>query len=267
MRCVRFKGVLSTDLRRAFGSRFCLCVVLIAAIHIRSVWFSFNAGWECSVVSLYNEAVKIENYMQTLIPILVSAVFSTSFLDDLYSEFYRFQLMRCSRAQYFSAKLIACVLSAFLSMWLGMVLFLLAMGSRFPLLMPEDIVLSYESAYMLNGSVFLQKGHSLAYLMTAVTLRSIAMIVWPLCAMAVSAYVPNRFVVLGMPWLLDYAIGMVESLCRIPYGMRFIEFTTGSAAIAAPGAALVQLLIRYLPLMAICAVIFCTGVGRRLKNG
>ncbi len=267
MRHIVFKGVLSTDLRRAFGPQFCLCVILIAAIHIRAVWLSFNAGWDCSVISLYNEAVTVENYMQTLIPILVSTVFSTAFLDDLHSEFYRFQLMRCTRVQYCGAKLSACALSAFLSMWLGIALFLLTMKSRFPLLISEDIARSYESAYILNGGLLLQKGCPLAYLMMAVSLRSIAMIFWPLCAIAVSAYIPNRFVVLGMPWLLDYAIGMVEFLFHVPYGIRFIEFTTGSAAIAEPSTALIQLLIRYLPLMAICVAIYCIGAKRRLNNG
>ena len=80
MRCRVLPGALRVDLRRALGLPFWLCVLLIAAVHIRAVWLSF-AGEGSSVVALYNESVTIENYMQTLLPVLVSAVFSTSFLE------------------------------------------------------------------------------------------------------------------------------------------------------------------------------------------
>ena len=109
-----------------------------------------------------------------------------------------------------------------------------------------------------------------AYFLTVITLRSMAMVFWPLCAMAVSAYVPNRFVVLGTPWLVDYFIGASES--RIfrssygNYGRRFAQFTVGSANYMEPGVALIQLLVRYLPCIALCAVLFYLGAKRRLKN-
>lgn len=265
MRRGGFRGALGMDLRRAFGPQFWLCVVLVAGLHIHANSVSFGGGF--SLVYMYNEAVTIEDYMQNLNLILISTVFSTAFLDDFHSEFYRFQLMRCSRAQYLAAKLSACALSAFLCMWLGNALYLLAMRTSAPLVLSEDIARSYVDAYALNGCALLQEGRPVAYLLTAVTLRSIAMIFWPLCAMAISAYVPNRFVVLGMPWLLMYAIGMAESLMGVPYGRRFSEFTSGGATFVMPGTALAQLLIRYLPCIAVCAAGFCIGAERRLKNG
>lgn len=262
-----FWGALRIDLQRAFRLPFWLCSIWIAAIHIHSVWLSMVDAYG-SVVAVYNEAVTVENYMQGLIPVLVSTVFSTAFLDDYQSEYYRFHLLRSNRTQYIGAKLSVCAISAFLCMWLGLALFLLAARIRFPLFSAEDIERSLNIGYALNGCALLQAGHPFMYLLTAITLRSIAMMLWPLCAMAVSVYVSNRFVVLGAPWLLDYAIGAFESIAlQIPYGKRFLEFTTGSASFADPIMAWGQLLIRYIPSITLCAVLFFVGAQRRLKNG
>lgn len=269
MRCRVLPGALRVDLRRALGLPFWLCVLLIAAVHIRAVWLSF-AGEGSSVVALYNESVTIENYMQTLLPVLVSAVFSTSFLDDFQSEYYRFQLQRSSRTQYLGSKITTCALSSFLCMWLGLALFLLVARSRFPLLHVEDAERAsrLNDAVALNGIALLRDGRPTAYLLVAITLRSIAMIFWPLCAMAVSANVQNRFVALGAPWLVQYAIGILDTyVLHLSYGTRFSEFTTGSATFTGVGAAFGNLLIRYLPCIVLSAVCFLCSAKRRLKNG
>ena len=99
-----FWGALRIDLQRAFRLPFWLCSIWIAAIHIHSVWLSMVDAYG-SVVAVYNEAVTVENYMQGLIPVLVSTVFSTAFLDDYQSEYYRFhlrllrQLLYCLRTE------------------------------------------------------------------------------------------------------------------------------------------------------------------------
>lgn len=265
-----FQGALRSDLRRALGPLFWICVLLIAAVHVGAVWLSFLDSNSGSVISLYDEAVKVENYMQNLLLVLVSAVFSTAFLEDIQSAFYRFQLLRSSRGAYLGAKLSANAISTFACTWLGLALFLLILSMRFPLVEPEDIEkLHYGTLECMCGALLL-RGHPFAYFLTVITLRSMAMVFWPLCAMAVSAYVPNRFVVLGTPWLVDYFIGASES--RIfrssygNYGRRFAQFTVGSANYMEPGVALIQLLVRYLPCIALCAVLFYLGAKRRLKN-
>ena len=267
MRRRGFSGVFRVDMRRALGLPFWICALLIAAVHIRAVSLSFM-NKDYSVVALYNESVTIENYMQSLLPVLVSAVFSTAFLDDLQSEYYRFQLLRSRWSLYLISKIAACVLSAFLCMWLGLALFLAVARCRFPLLMAEDIDRALDSALELNAIELLQQGRPAAYLLTAITLRSIAMIFWPLCAMSASVLVLNRFVVLGTPWLIKYAIGVLDTyFLHTSYGARFSEFTTGSAAFVSVRAAIGNLLVRYLPCMALCVICCYCGGKRRLKNG
>ena len=61
-----FQGALRSDLRRALGPLFWICVLLIAAVHVGAVWLSFLDSNSGSVISLYDEAVNVENYMQNL---------------------------------------------------------------------------------------------------------------------------------------------------------------------------------------------------------
>ena len=171
-----FQGALRSDLRRALGPLFWICVLLIAAVHVGAVWLSFLDSNSGSVISLYDEAVNVENYMQNLLLVLVSAVFSTAFLEDIQSAFYRFQLLRSSRGAYLGAKLSANAISTFACTWLGLALFLLILSMRFPLVEPEDIEkLHYGTLECMCGALLL-RGHPFAYFLTVITLRSMAMI-------------------------------------------------------------------------------------------
>lgn len=262
-----FAGALRMNLKQALGLNALICIVLIAAINLYSVWYDFrySDAADTSVVYIYNTGVLSENFMESLLPILISAVYATSFLQEVESRFYRFQLTRCSRGEYILAKGIACAISAFLCTWLGLGLFLMIVKIRLPLMVTDDLMF-FESV-PLNGCELAIHGHPLLYLLNAVTFRSIAMMFWPLCALAASSFVPNRFAVLCAPWIVYYGMGMVDSARSVNYGRRFSQMSFGSLEIARVGTAYVNMTVRYFPLMALCMIIFGMMGERRLKNG
>lgn len=57
------------------------------AVHVGAVWLGLLDSNSGSVISLYDEAVNVENYMQNLPLVLVRAVFSTALLEDTQSTF------------------------------------------------------------------------------------------------------------------------------------------------------------------------------------
>lgn len=211
---------MKQELKNAiFSWNFLIAVIITAAtFYVALADTSFLSMYKkTDILYMFNICMQLSPLF-VFLPFVATLPYGYKFIDEYNSNFFRFSLSRSSYKKYALSKTVAVVVSAFLAVFLGLVLCV----SLFSIIAkPIDINdVEYVQLYdalrqgrtyggLLDINVYL-------YILTYIFFMSLFASLWPVLGMISSTYIKNRYVSLVMPFIVFFLSWQV--------GNRLISF-------------------------------------------
>lgn len=270
-------GAARSEITRAIlGPGLPLCAIIMAYSLLQPMWEFMQGGpnpdFLHSIFQVFELSIE-QGAMRPAKYVAYACVYATAFAQDREHCFDRALLMRSGRGAYEFAKIAATWVSAGLAVALGLALtigILLAKG--FPMV---DWRLSALKELYISGACLLAEGRLLeqwlliwfSYAVSAATMAT--------CALAVSAYTDNRFVILLAPLVFYYPFNFLtnyvlplDDWLKTPYSFYVsLDYLGGGVTpFRNPQEALKYLLGLHVPLILTFCIAFIAGANRRLRR-
>ena len=247
------------DARRAFGKLFLAAVALYTAQHFIAIWDLVTEGGE--VIALF-EYSRSTGYACWLMPVYAALPFATSFCADLNSGQLAQIRLRSGDRRYIASKMTACALAGGSVCALGMLSFwaLLTLLSGAPQLPPAT---GFEFTYM---NQVLMDGHVALLLGGLFYLEFIGGAFWALSALALSAFLPNKYYVLCFPLLLHQVYFALLGAFEIPPQMNALLLLKGTAPFSFWDTMWMAALVAGVGIL-VCALAFTKRMQWRFRHG
>jgi hypothetical protein len=251
-------GALRVDLRRAFRAPlFLVAVLLVIIVNYLSILQEYWATMGDSGLIYYIEMWALTGALSLVLFCLGVVPYGFSFCHDWKNQFIRPAAIRTTKTAYAWSKVIAVATSGFACIFLGFVVTTVTMLFYTPLASPDC------SSPPAVGSLMVI--HPLLFLLARVCMIAWACMFWAVFALLVSSYCANIFVVLAAPVITYTVVGAVDRW--LPDYLRFGNIDSGNFAVGGPLLSVLYVMLFYSVLSAVCGLLFCRKVTRRLANG
>lgn len=202
--------------------------------------------------------------VQELVLILCAVPYAICFCSDWRNNYIRPSVMRTSPGCYAVSKCIACACAGGAALFLGRLLFVLALMLKYPMADANGLQNMTDGAYQ---SLLSQHNYFL-FLVLVVLVDSLQGTFFSLLALCISTWIPNVFVALFSPLLAFYfVINLFSGILKIPVWLRFELIFNNYFAL---GGMLTTFLYQLFFALVICIIftlLFVHGVKRRLSDG
>lgn len=201
--------LIVADCKRAIISNS--FVVSIIGIYIVFFWGTYSVITEDTDVLLMIQYASAASGTNTLVLLFCVLPYTMSFCNDWESGYIRLVTARAGSARYAGSKFFSCFFSSFLATTLGMYLFVLPVTLTHPLVqINSDNLQPYIGMLTLEGQL-LGQGHFVLYFILYIFFRSVQNGFWATVGLYASAYIPNRFVAVFIPFIGYFFLSLVTS--------------------------------------------------------
>lgn len=266
--------MMRSELRRSLLSwPFWLSVWLCAIIYISPFWDMLGAlvtgASDLDYFNLFGYSHDL-TFLWHAAPFLGCIPFAASFADESACGMHRMLIARQGRAKYFARRMFSVWLSGYGVVALGM---LLAMGlcllvGKTPVAQGYDLMFSCISD--LQWRPIVEGGHFIRTMVVACLYNGLYGGLWALMGLAVTAYIPNRYVAVVAPFLFYFFTSLICTFISQPYN-EWHPVRLVSAAylgyVLPPAWAWAAALGYYLLLYALMIGLFILGIRRRDRHG
>lgn len=258
--------MLSSDLKRAFLSKnFLIAVLGVSILFLLPALGDLRHSTQ-DVAYFFNMSSQIGRLANVLV-IFCTLPFAWSFCNEWNTKYIRFSVIRRDVTAYSWSKIAACGISSGLSVVLGIVVFLfLSFLWGNPLVSTQS--LNFETFSDSYFGVFLKSGEYLLYFFSFLWLYFLSGMFWGILGLCISGFLPNVFVVITAPFVLQYTISNVFTQYHFP---RYVDlYYLGNGRFDLSKSPYVNLFYGTLVFVGLslgAGYIFSKSVRRRLANG
>lgn len=265
---------MRSELRRSLLSwPFWLAVLLCAGVYVSPFWDI--------VGSLASRAVELDyfnlfgychdlTFLWHVAPFLGCIPFAASYADEVACGMHRMMISRQGRGKYFAKRLFSVWLSGYGVISLGMLLamFLWISVAHRPIGPDYDATFTYIGNYHWN--LILGDGHYIRTMVVACLYNGLYGGLWALMGMAITAFIPNRYVAVVTPFLVYFFTFLICTFIPQPYN-EWSPLRTVSAMFLGymlpPIWAWIAVLAYYLVGYSLMVGLFWLGIRRRDRHG
>lgn len=253
--------VMFIDLQRAFGSiSFFLAVVGVAIIYYAGARSEIN--YAPDVLLLFKYSTEASGFHK-LILLFCVLPYTISFCEDWNSNYIKAIVIRSGLRQYAISKMISCAFSAGISVWMGIALFIAPLMVNIPLV--STTAGNYEAfATQTLAGEWLLEGRYLLYFAVYIYLASLAGAFWAVVGLCASAFIPNKFVALFIPFIGFYIL--VFFTYEFPVWLQLSKIANGDIGIAGTFPSLLYATLLFAVLFFLVGLLFMKMVARRLSH-
>lgn len=208
----RIFHALRSDMRRVFLS---LGFLVAVGGTLLLCFFGFFIWGERVESCMYGYGLMETASTEQLCLILCAVPYAVCFCSDWRNNYIRPSVMRTSPRIYAVSKSIACACSGGAALFLGKLLFLLALMLRFPLVCANDSGVQN----MMTGAyqTILAQHHYFLFLLLRIFIESLRGTFFSLLALCISTWIPNVFVALFSPVLAFYfLVNLLSGILKVP---------------------------------------------------
>ena len=259
---------LKVELERAVMTPcFAVSILLPCLFYLASGADELFQLWHSSHVDVLHFADFLGNVGSFSMMLILAACFpcATAYCDDLRHQYLRCQLLRCKTSTYCAAKIITAALVGAVASAGGLLLFILLLGLRFPFTLPGSGL--YDSAVMAQATHYwgelLIKGGGAAYFGGMLLCCGLYGALWGAAGIAVSGLIPNPFVALFTPFLLESVLRMAP----LPPLLKLRVHLFGHFNLGGWGQSILFSVGYMVLLIFLCGILFYLCVKRRLRDG
>lgn len=251
--------LIVADCKRAiFSIGFFISVIGIWAVFFRGAK-SVMAGTP-DILSL----VQYPSGSNSLVLLFCVLPYTMSFCSDWDSKYIRLIAARTGFLKYAISKYIACFFSSCLAMVVGMLLFILPFTATVPLVTsnPDDLIVNI-TLPTLQGQL-LGQGRFLLYFVVYIFLRSLHNGFWATVGLCASAYIPNRFVAVFIPYIGYFALSLLTY--QFPTWLQLSKLGTANFMLSGVAVDILYAIFFFVMLLFAVGFLFVRTVKRRASN-
>lgn len=238
------------------------------AVLIMAYYFHYVQG--ASISDVCSEFLT-DFYFGTLprIVILISTLpVITSFCTDWNTQYVRSVAGRAGVERYLRHKILYCIAGTFITAFISLWLFTFFLRTRMPMITPmgaEELSGIYPFGVIVADAPYL-------YQLCKIICFSAYCSVWAVVGLAISAYIPNRFLVFTSPFTLCYILEIIFNnkivlvtplFLHIPY---LALATMTSPLFGNPVIDLLYIVLLFFGLSLLAGKVFFRGAKRRINN-
>ncbi len=164
-----------------------------------------NISKSSDILYLFNLCMQISPLF-VFLPFVATLPYGYKFIDEYNSNFFRFSLSRSSYKKYALNKTVAVVVSAFLAVFLGLVLCVAFFAIIAKPIDTNDVLYVQLYDTLRTGRTYgcLLDSNVYLYILTCIFFISLFAGLWPVIGMISSTYIKNRYVSLAMPFIIFF---------------------------------------------------------------
>lgn len=204
--------LILTDMKRAvFSRRFLFSAIGIALIMMMAISRMGDGAPDTDVWYLMRLSIEGSGIVSTTLCLLPVFAFGLSYASEWEQKAERYWIIRTGTGSYACSKAVVCFLSGFLTVFLGMVIFILLESLSYPLYAGNiNMVPNGEYEILaIRGRV------TEAYLLY-ITHNALSGSIMAVCALLFSSIFPNTFCTATAPMLLYFALLRVTGQMELP---------------------------------------------------
>lgn len=267
-------NMLRSDIRRGFGISFlvavagivvCLCFdslgTLGATINNPLIYGEYST---ICVLYFYFNAISFGGvFCHYMLAILAALPFAASYSIEQQSDAVVYRILRSSKKNYCSTKILVSAISGGLAVTTGCLLFILALSTYLPLITPQKVLelsdFPYAYALRIRGGIpYFVIGLYLAFLRGAL---------YSSVGMCVSAFLPNPYVAVCAPMIFEFFLVEIGRLLRLPAALRLDLILVARGTFISDSATLVIVTAVVFFIIILCFQLFSIRCERRLTHG
>lgn len=204
--------LLLTDMKRAvFSMRFLLSVVGVAMVMYMAISRMGEGMQSASVWYLMYLSISGSGIVSTTLCLFPVFAFGLSYASEWQQKAEKYWIIRTGTESYVWSKTVVCYLSGFLTVFCGMVLFVLLMSLFYPLYTGN--INSIQSG---DYEILAAKGHVLAAYLLYMIHNALSGSIMATCALCFSSVLPNTFCTATAPMLLYFVLLRVTTRLSLP---------------------------------------------------
>lgn len=234
-----------------------LSVAGVTLIGFISVQPYFSADDKGASVLYYFSLLLDLSMSKKLITLCAALPGVVLFCNDWSCQYIKPVVIRSGVKRYAFSRCLACFLSAFALSFLGMAVFVFLLSLKLPLM---DINFVDGTFAPLADSPL-----PALYILAHIFVFSLAMALWAMVGLAVSAYIPNRFVAVTTPIVASY---LIEELMSFLPPFLDTYYLTRASNVLGQGAAVsfVYFLFFFLAFSMLLGIVFYFRIRGRMRN-
>lgn len=254
--------LIVTDCKRAI----CSTGFVVAVIGIWAVFFWGAKG----VMSYAPDILLMVEYAasgsgtNSLVLLFCVLPYTMSFCSDWDSKYIRMIVARVGPFRYTVSKFFSCFFSSWLATAAGILFFILPFSLILPLVSPDaENVQNYVAMSTLQEQM-LGQGQFVLYFIIYIFLRSLHNGFWAAVGLCASAYIPNRFVAVFVPYIGFFMLSFVTY--QFPTWLRLSKLGTADFTLGGVAFNIIYAILFFAVLLFIMGLLFFQTVKKRVSN-
>lgn len=265
-----FFHLFIAEIKRGFGVLLFTSIILTGFVILLDSWDSITAlmfgavveSDACCYYYYFNSIIYEGVFASYFFPILAVIPYATSYCIENETSVQYWVMSKTGMKNYCASKFLCGAFYGGLALGLGTVLLILLLSLKIPLI--GDLRL--EDAALFPYFRFLLIGNGLHFFLIAAYLSMLTGILWASCAMTVSAYMPNKYVVVVSPFILKFALVRFYALTRFPAELRLDLWLCGRTEPSTDGKSLIYITIFTCLISFVCSIIFSKRIRERIAS-
>ena len=265
-----FLNLLKYDFSRSVNIKMFIAIIISSFIVLLDSWDSigsvikndFIAGSLSSYYFYFNSVIYAGVYASYFLPILSVLPYGTAYCLEKEAGITSFIMARTSKWKYCISKFFIGILSGGIALASGIILLILLLSTRLSLVTQEII----EEAAMFPFQTYLAKGDGIVYFVIAAYRAMLTGMLWASVAIAISAYIPNKYVVIISPFIIKFVLVRFYVISGWPNNMRLDYWLCGRAGLSNDSTTLYAMTINVIVIILACCIIYTNQVTRRVED-
>ncbi|MCH5204470.1 MAG: hypothetical protein J1F03_06960 [Oscillospiraceae bacterium] len=188
--------------------------------------------------------------------VLSALAFSSNFADEWNSKIVAECVTRKKAGSYAKANVVICFFAAFITIFAGMMVYILIESTQMPLCNPNEVSHPY-------GELALQGAPFLPPVLVAFTF-AISCAAWTISGLMLTAFFPSKYIAICTPLVLSYALGRVSKKL-LPDELGLDSMSSSSSDLPPLQAFLLANSV-FIFLALVFGIVFIIKVKRRVEN-
>lgn len=184
--------------------------------------------------------------------------FTANFANEWNSGAITNCITRKSVIDYARSNVVVCYISSFVTVFAGMMGFVLIMSARMPMF--DDLDLTH---FLYTYDIFAVNGFPLLALTLRVFVFASSCAMLSVLGLMVSAFIPNKYIAVCAPFVFSYLIERLSTFLPERFSYRVLAY---SCIVDDPIFVFLWSNFVFIAVSAICGVIFTIAVRRRVEN-
>lgn len=173
-----------------------------------------------------------------------------------------YKISRCGKYAYARSKFLVASMLGGMTLFLGGLIFILALATYLPLVTPEQI---FETSWIpFSGTLSI--GNGWPYFAIVLYISFLGGALWASVGLCASAYFPNRYVAICAPFIFRFFLTQIGRLPIIPNALRLEIFLCARGKIYSDTVTLVATTVAVFVLILLCYRLFAKRVERRMRD-